>query len=40
MPVVCGQWVPGKKWPYELVVTANKAYPLIPVQRKMAALPT
>ncbi len=38
-PVVGGQWVPGKKWQYDLVVTANKAYPLIPVQRKMMPMP-
>ncbi len=38
-PVVGGQWVPGKKWPYDLVVTANKAYPLIPVERKLMPMP-
>jgi branched-chain amino acid transport system substrate-binding protein len=38
-PVVGGQWVPGKKWMYDLVVTTNKRYPLIPVQRKAMPLP-
>jgi branched-chain amino acid transport system substrate-binding protein len=38
-PLVGGQWVPGKKWMYDLVVTANKEYPLIPVQRKLELLP-
>ena len=39
-PLVGGQWVPGKKWPYDLVVTANDAYPPIAVDRKMMPLPT
>ena len=34
-PVVGGQWVPGKKWMYDLVVTTNRRYPLIPVQAKI-----
>ncbi len=38
-PLVSGQWVPGKKWPYDIIVTDNRRYPLIPVQRKMMALP-
>jgi branched-chain amino acid transport system substrate-binding protein len=38
-PVVSGQWVPGKKWMYDLVVVDNRRYPLIPVQRKMVPLP-
>jgi branched-chain amino acid transport system substrate-binding protein len=38
-PVVGGQWVPGKKWMYDLVVTTNRRYPLIPVQRKAVPLP-
>jgi branched-chain amino acid transport system substrate-binding protein len=38
-PLVGGQWVVGKKWPYEVVITANQNYPLIPVQRKMVPLP-
>ena len=39
-PLVGGQWVPGKKWMYDLVVTTNKQYPPIPVPRKMVPLPT
>ena len=38
-PVVGGQWVPGKKWTYDLVVTTNRRCPLIPVQRKVVPLP-
>ena len=38
-PVVNGQWVPGKKWMYDIVVVDNTRYPLIPVQRKMVPLP-
>jgi branched-chain amino acid transport system substrate-binding protein len=38
-PLVGGQWVTGKKWPYDLVVVDNRRYPLIPVQRKMEPLP-
>jgi len=38
-PVVAGQWVPGKKWMYDLVVVDNRRYPLIPVQRKMEPMP-
>ena len=38
-PLVGGQWVVGKKWPYEVAITANQNYPLIPVQRKMEPLP-
>jgi len=37
-PLVGGQWVTGKKWPYEVVITENQQYPLIPVQRKEAPL--
>jgi branched-chain amino acid transport system substrate-binding protein len=33
-PLVRGQWVPGKKWMYDLVVTDNQRYPEIPVQAK------
>jgi branched-chain amino acid transport system substrate-binding protein len=33
-PLVSGQWVPGKKWMYDLVVTDNQRYPEIPVQAK------
>jgi branched-chain amino acid transport system substrate-binding protein len=39
-PMVGGQWVPGKKWPYEIVVTDNRRYPPIPVQRKAVYLPS
>jgi branched-chain amino acid transport system substrate-binding protein len=38
-PIVCGQWVPGKKWMYDLVITDNKRCPVIPVQHKMMPLP-
>jgi branched-chain amino acid transport system substrate-binding protein len=38
-PVVGGQWVPGKKWMYDIVVVDNKICPVIPVQRKMVPLP-
>ena len=34
-PLVSGQWIPGKKYPYDLVVVDNRRYPLIPVQHKM-----
>jgi len=37
--LVGGQWVPGKKWPYDLVVVDNRRYPLIPVERKMVPMP-
>ena len=37
-PLVGGQWVPGKKWPYELVVVDNRRYPIIPVTHKMQPL--
>lgn len=37
-PMVSGQWVKGTKWPYELIVTDNRRYPSIPVQRKMMPL--
>jgi branched-chain amino acid transport system substrate-binding protein len=38
-PMVGGQWMPGKKWMYDLIIVDNRRYPLIPVQRKMAPLP-
>jgi len=38
-PAVSGQWVPGKKWMYDIVVTDNRRYPPIPVERKMVPLP-
>ena len=37
-PEVGGQWVPGKKWQYDLIVVANQTYPEIPVQRKLAPM--
>jgi len=37
-PLLGGQWVPGKKWMYDLVVTDNRRYPLVPVQRKAVPL--
>jgi branched-chain amino acid transport system substrate-binding protein len=38
-PMVGGQWVPGKKWPYEIAVVDNRRYPQIPVTSKMAYVP-
>jgi branched-chain amino acid transport system substrate-binding protein len=38
-PMVGGQWVPGKKWMYDLFVVDNRRYPMIPVQRKAVPLP-
>jgi branched-chain amino acid transport system substrate-binding protein len=38
-PMAPAQWVPGKKWMYDLVVVDNRRYPLIPVQAKMQPLP-
>ena len=38
-PMVGGQWVPGKKWPLELVVTTNWGYPPTPVEATMVPLP-
>ncbi len=38
-PMVAGQWVPGNKWMYDIVVVDNKRYPEVPVQRKMEPLP-
>jgi len=38
-PEVGGQWVPGKKWQYDIVVVTNARYPPIPVERKMVPLP-
>jgi len=29
-PLVTGQWVKGKKWPWELEIVDNKGYPTIP----------
>jgi hypothetical protein len=33
------QWVPGKKWMYDLVIVDNRRYPLISVERKEEPLP-
>ena len=38
-PMVAGQWVPGNKWMYDIVVVDNKRYPEVPVQRRMEPLP-
>ena len=37
-PDVGAQWIPGKKWPYDLTIVSNDTYPAIPVQRKLAPL--
>jgi branched-chain amino acid transport system substrate-binding protein len=37
--MVGGQWIPGKKWMYDLVVVDNRSYPLVPVQAKEMPLP-
>lgn len=37
-PMVAGQWVTGKKWPYEIAVIDSRRYPSVPVQRKMVEL--
>jgi branched-chain amino acid transport system substrate-binding protein len=34
-PLVGGQWVKGKKWPWELEITFNKTSPEIPTTAKM-----
>jgi len=34
-PLVGGQWVKGKKWPWELEITFNKTNPEIPTTAKM-----
>ena len=33
-PLVGGQWVKGKKWPWEIIVTYNKEHPEIPTAGK------
>ncbi len=33
-PLVGGQWVKGKKWPWEIVITYNKEQPSIPTAAK------
>jgi branched-chain amino acid transport system substrate-binding protein len=34
-PIVTGQWVKGKKWPWEPVIINNKNFPEIPITAKM-----
>jgi branched-chain amino acid transport system substrate-binding protein len=34
-PLVTGQWVKGKTWPWEPVIINNKDFPVIPVTAKM-----
>ncbi len=34
-PLVGGQWVKGKKWPWDLQITNNKMSPEIPTTAKM-----
>jgi len=34
-PLVGGQWVKGKKYPWELEIISNKRYPNIPTTAKM-----
>ncbi len=34
-PLVGGQWVKGKKWPWDLQITYNKEHPYIPTTGKM-----
>ena len=38
-PMAPAQWVPGKKWMYDLVIVDNRRYPLISVERKEEPLP-
>jgi branched-chain amino acid transport system substrate-binding protein len=33
-PLVGGQWVKGKKWPWEIVITYNKEHSEIPTAGK------
>ena len=33
-PLVGGQWVKGKKWPWEIIITYNKEHPEIPTAGK------
>jgi branched-chain amino acid transport system substrate-binding protein len=37
-PLVLGQWVPGKKRRYELVIVNNEAAPQIPVGGKLRVI--
>jgi hypothetical protein len=34
--MVGGQWVPGKKYQYDLVIVSSGGQPEIPIQRSMA----
>ena len=34
-PPVGGQWVKGKKWPWDLQVVYNKLNPIVPLEGKM-----
>lgn len=34
-PLVTGQWIKGKNWPWEPVIINNKDFPVIPVTAKM-----
>jgi len=35
IPLVGGQWVKGKKWPWELQIIYNKEFPSIPITGEM-----
>jgi hypothetical protein len=35
---VGGQWVKGKKWPWEIIITYNKEYSQIPTAGKTVPL--
>jgi branched-chain amino acid transport system substrate-binding protein len=37
-PLVGGQWVKGKKWPWEIVITYNKEQPSIPAGARTVAI--
>jgi branched-chain amino acid transport system substrate-binding protein len=39
-PLVGGQWVKGKKYPFELVIVENATAPIIPKQAVLLPLPT
>ena len=40
IPLVCAQWVPGKKWMYDYVVVDSTRYPLVHVEAKMMPMPS
>jgi branched-chain amino acid transport system substrate-binding protein len=40
MPLVGGQWVKGKKWPYDVLIVANKQFEDIPLGGQMKSLTT